>query len=112
MSPRGVPFEGESRARNYLQTPVLRAQQAQIKNPAGTARYIRELFGGDGSKTGVGVVETPSGEVRKHERAGRGRSKIEGGGASLPRGGENARKKCSNVRRRAGGRLLPLHEYE
>lgn len=32
--------------------------------------------------------------------------------ASLPRGGENARKKCSNVRRRAGGRLLPLHEYE
>jgi len=63
MTPRGAPSEGESRARNYLQTPVLRAQPVQIKNPAGTARYVRELFAGDGSKTGVGAVETPSGEV-------------------------------------------------
>jgi len=44
----------------------------QIKNPAGIARYVRELFGGDGSKTGVGVVETPRAarccEEWRHER--------------------------------------------
>jgi len=72
MSPRGALSEGESRARNYLQTLMPRAQPVQIKNPAGIARYVRELFGGDGSKTGVGVVETPRAarccEEWRHER--------------------------------------------
>lgn len=111
-----------------------RERRQQIKNPYGSRVIRPQIIRGDGSKTGVGVPVT-CGESPKAGAAGRGgreeddeEERLEGRGerggreagvgrggvllASLPCGGENVRKKCSNVRRRAGGRLLPLHEYE
>lgn len=120
-------FEGKS-AREIICKLPQAASSEQDKEPASPRgnRVIRlQIIRGDGSKTEVGVYrDARRGAVPKKRQERRREAEDRAGGtgmkarrrgvllASLPRSGENARKKCSNVRRRAGGRLLPLHEYE
>lgn len=109
--PRAQPTDKEPLRESYVIRPRIILRDAIVKD-TGVVYVVAEMRDVE-PKDAASAAAAAGWGKRMRRSVGK-----EGGGeagallASLPRGGENARKKCSNVRRRAGGRLLPLHEYE